>query len=128
MTSPQSTTVTFSWPDSLEAVEAAPAHHAILLENERVRVLEARAAPGEIVPLHTNRWPIVSHILSWSDFVPRDETGAVTLGSRATGIAPPQVAWSAPLPSHTLENVGTTDIHIISIEVKDAGAERGTAP
>lgn len=27
------------WPDSLDALEAAPAHHALLLENEFARVI-----------------------------------------------------------------------------------------
>jgi hypothetical protein len=37
----------WTWPDSLDAVEAAPASHRILFENDAVRVLETRIAPGE---------------------------------------------------------------------------------
>jgi len=112
-------TVKWPWPDSLDAVVAAPSNHSILLENDRVRVLDTRVRPGETVPLHTHRWPSVLHVLSWSDFVRRDDTGAILVDSRSAQITPPQVAWSPPLPPHTLENVGTTDIHVIAVELKD---------
>lgn len=32
----------WDWPGSLDAVVAAPEHHAVVLENDRVRVLLAR--------------------------------------------------------------------------------------
>ena len=101
----------------MDALVAAPAHHTLLLENERVRVLETRIAPGETVPLHTHRWPSVLYVLIWSDIVRRDETGTITLDTR--GQPPPQpTLWSDPLPPHTLQNVGTREIRIISIELK----------
>lgn len=106
------------WADSLDAVVAAPAHHSVLLENEQVRVLDTRIPPGETVPLHTHRWPSVLHVLSWSDAVRRDEQGNVLLDTRGVVATPPRVLWSPPLPPHTLENVGTVEIHIVSVELK----------
>ena len=47
------------WSDSLDAMVAAPEHHELLLENQRVRVLDSRIKPGEIVPVHTHRWASV---------------------------------------------------------------------
>ena len=35
-----------SWPDELDALVAAPQHHTLLFENEFVRVLDTRIAPG----------------------------------------------------------------------------------
>jgi hypothetical protein len=35
----------WEWSDELDAVAAAPAHHHVLLENERVRVLETGSSP-----------------------------------------------------------------------------------
>jgi hypothetical protein len=112
------------WPESLDALVAAPQHHTLLLENRHVRVLEARVGPGERVPLHTHRWPSLLHILSWSDFIRRDETGTVLSDSRlhASSTAPPTVVWSEPLPPHSLENVGTTEIRVISVELKEVAA------
>jgi hypothetical protein len=108
------------WPDSLDAVIAAPAHHIVLLENPQVRVLETRIGPGEIVPLHTHRWPAAIYVLEWSDVRRRDADGAVMLDTRVTPMAPASAMWSAALPPHTLENVGTREIRIISIELKPA--------
>jgi mannose-6-phosphate isomerase-like protein (cupin superfamily) len=107
-------------PDELDAVIAAPAHHTVLLENDHVRVLDTRIAPGDTVPLHTHRWPSVLHVLSWSDIVRRDEHGAVVLDSRTSVVRPPEIMWSPPLSPHTLENVGTTEIRVMSIELKGA--------
>lgn len=106
------------WSDSLDALVAAPAHHSLLLENDFVRVLDTRVAAGDTVPLHTHRWPAVLHVVTWSDCVRRDEHGAVLLDSRDLQEAVPSIMWSAPLPPHTLENVGSTDIRVLSIELK----------
>lgn len=109
------------WPDSLDALVAAPRHHTLVLENERVRVLLTRIEAGDTVPVHTHRWSSVYHVLGWSDFVRRDAEGKVLFDSR-TGPAVPPVPfalWSEPLPPHTLENVGTTLIDILSVEIKD---------
>jgi hypothetical protein len=108
------------WPDSLDALIAAPQNHTLLLENENVRVLDTCIAPGERTPLHTHRWPSAMYVLSWSSFVRYGERGEVLLDSRqALSLAnPPQVIWSQPLPPHTLENVGNTDLRVISVELK----------
>ena len=47
------------WPESLDAVVAAPGSHRVVLENETTRVLEVTIAPGEREPEHTHRWPSV---------------------------------------------------------------------
>jgi hypothetical protein len=47
------------WPDSLDAVLAAPDSHRVLSENDRTRVLEVIIAPGEREPEHTHRWPSI---------------------------------------------------------------------
>ena len=47
---------TWTWPDSLDALTAAPESHRLLFENDAVRVLETRIAPGETTLLHTHRW------------------------------------------------------------------------
>lgn len=106
--------------NDLDAVVAAPEHHRVLLENESVRVLETRIEPGEVVKLHTHRWPAAYYILAWSDFVRRDEGGAVVLDSRAAGVSmkPGQAMWSEAMGPHTLENVGRSAMHVISVEVK----------
>lgn len=108
-------------PDRLDAVAAAGEHHRVLLENEAVRVLETRIEPGQTVRLHTHRWPAACYIVAWSDFVRRDERGAVMLDTREAGVRVPpgEAIWSPPLGPHTLENVGVGVMHVISVEVKE---------
>jgi hypothetical protein len=111
------------WPPALDALSAAPRHHTLLLENERVRVLETRIPPGDLVPVHTHRWPSVLYILGWSDFIRRDAGGTVLVDSRAGGAGlPPPVMWSEAMPPHSLENVGTVEILVISVEMKQGAA------
>ncbi|HUX44696.1 MAG TPA: hypothetical protein VMV57_08110 [Terracidiphilus sp.] len=107
------------WPEALDALVAAPGNHLLLMENERVRVLDTRIAPGERTPLHTHCWPSANYLVSWSDFVRRNGDGKTLVDSRQTGrIAAGSAVWSAPLPPHTLENVGTTELRVISVEIK----------
>ncbi len=112
------------WPDSLDALQAAPAQHRLVLENEHVRVLDTCVRPGETVPLHTHRWPAVLHLTSWSDFVRRDANGQVLVDTR--GKPPPAnvplTLWSPPLPPHTLENVGGAELRALSVEIKSGAA------
>jgi quercetin dioxygenase-like cupin family protein len=44
----------WSWPLAMDALVAAPAHHTLLLENEKMRVVETRIPPGQTVPVHTH--------------------------------------------------------------------------
>ena len=110
----------WTWPDSLDALAAAPESHRILFENDAVRVLETRIAPGEITQVHTHRWPGILYVLSFGHFVRRDGNGVVLVDTREGGALPqPGTAlWSGSLPPHTLENVDTSEIHVIGVELK----------
>jgi len=109
------------WPDALDALLAAPEFHVLLFENERVRVLDTRIPPGRTVPIHTHRWPSIYYIRSAGEFVRHDAQGNVLVDTRslARPADPPVVLWSEPLPPHSLENVGITEIHVVSVELKD---------
>jgi hypothetical protein len=84
-----------SCPEELDAVTAAPDHHALMFENAAMRVLDTRDAQGQV--------------LLDSCMVPELA-------------ASPGVLWSAPLPAHSLENVGETDLRVIRVELKQAAA------
>jgi len=111
----------WNWPEALDALSAAPQYHLLLLENERVRMLDSRVPQGHTVPLHTHRWPSALYILSWSGFVRRDGEGRIVVDSREIGKTTGNTAlWSGPLPPHTLENVGESDLRTISVELKNS--------
>jgi quercetin dioxygenase-like cupin family protein len=109
-------------PDELDALVAAPDHHKLLLENDQVRVLDTRIEPGETVPLHCHCWPAVYYVVSWSDFIRRDQNGQIQVDTRAAEIVmhPGSAVWGNPLEKHTLENVGSDTLHMISVELKQS--------
>jgi hypothetical protein len=95
------------WPDALDAMVAAPEHHEVLLENERVPVLDSRIKPGDTAPIHTHRWASVLYILGTSEFIRYDTEGKAVFDSRscASPVETGMVMWSPPLRAHSVENV-----------------------
>jgi mannose-6-phosphate isomerase-like protein (cupin superfamily) len=110
------------WPPELDAMVASPEHHSVLFENERLRVLDIHIAPGERTAVHTHRLSGVLYVISWSDFLRYDAEGNVIVDSRTVeALNPPApVLWANPLPPHSLENIGSTDLHLIGVELKDS--------
>ena len=108
------------WPDELDAMIAATKHHKLLLENERVRVLDTCIPSGERTEVHTHKWPATFYVMSWSDFIRYDDKGNFVLDSR-TLANPPSAGtamWSEPLAPHSLETIGSQALRVISIELK----------
>lgn len=52
------------WPETLDALAAAPGNHTLLFENDAVRVLDTLVRPGQVVPLHGHQWPSANYLLS----------------------------------------------------------------
>jgi hypothetical protein len=75
------------------------------------------------VPLHTHRCGGAAYLISWSDFIRRDQDGNVLADSRY--LSPPQtvpcVQWTDPLPPHSVENVGGSVLSILMVELKSTG-------
>jgi quercetin dioxygenase-like cupin family protein len=107
-------------PPEHDAMKAAVQHHKLLLENESVRVLETRIRPGEKTAVHSHPWPAVQYVVSFSDFVRYDPDGKVLADSRnmSTKPTPGAALWSPPVPLHYIQNVGTTDLLVIAVEIK----------
>jgi hypothetical protein len=113
----------WSWPNSLDALVAAPPdHHTLLLENDKKRVVRTRIPPGQTVPVHPHRFAGVRFIESWSDFIRRDQDGIVLFDARQLGEKTKLNAplWLAPLPPHVVENVGSGEFNAVQVEIKDA--------
>jgi len=105
----------------LDAVAAAPDHHRLIFEDERVRVLEACIKPGETTPLHTHRWPSAVYVISSDDFVRYDQEGTVVTDSRVLGIRSEagSVVWLPPLEPHSVQNIGEQEARAIVFEIKN---------
>jgi hypothetical protein len=110
-----------TWPTSLDAVAAAPNNHKVLLENERVRVLEVTIRPGEKEPVHAHRWPSVLYIYSSEDFLDYNGEGKVIFDSRSAQppLKYPMTLWQEYQPPHAVRNLSQqTPIRLIRIEIK----------
>jgi len=111
--------IPWPWPDSLDALVAAPAFHTLLLENDRVRVVHTHIPPGAFVPVHTHRWPSVAYVMTGSDFIRRDHENKVLFDSRqAPAPQLPMTQWLDPLTPHSVENIGKSEINLLIIELK----------
>lgn len=114
------------WPRSLDAVAAAPDSHHVLLENERVRVVEVVVRPGEKEPVHTHRWPSVMMVdraariryYDADDNVAHEspERGESDTAEQST----PETEWMEPEGPHAVENVDTIPYHALRVELKNA--------
>ncbi len=93
----------WAWPDSLDALVAAPGNHSVLYENEHVRVVQTRILPGHSTPVHTHRWPSVMFVFASSDLVRFDDLGNVLMDTRQSAAvsALNSTAWLEPLPPHS---------------------------
>jgi hypothetical protein len=95
-----------------DAVKVSPQLYKVRLENDRVRVLEYRMAPGGVEPRHDHP-PYVVYFLG-DAFV----RSTAADGTRSeTKVARGDVGWRDNT-THTIENAGTTDIHALIIEPK----------
>ncbi|HEY0975839.1 MAG TPA: hypothetical protein VGE21_00095 [Flavobacteriales bacterium] len=108
------------WPVELDALTAAPEHHRLIMENEHVRVLETVLPPGERTRVHTHCWPATQYVKSAAHVVRYDGEGQVLFDSRKAGtlLQSDIVRWGEPLPPHSLENVDTVALRVISVEIK----------
>ena len=115
-----------TWDPALDAVAAAPAHHRVLFENDRLRVLEVTLEPNDEEPVHHHRWPSV--------FVFDAIKGPIHDISPEGGILPPNrdvmvalkewdgqgclVVHMAPQPAGRVLNASDKTLHGVRIEMK----------
>ena len=95
-----------------DAVAVAPDVYKVLFENDRVRVLEVRAAPGTGSPMHSHPDSVMhavgdAHIVVAS---PDGDEQRVDVPSGAT-------FWNGAT-THAVQNVGDEAVHFIRVELK----------
>jgi hypothetical protein len=110
----------WGWPVELDALVAAPESHRLLLQNERVRVLEIVVCPGAREPEHTHRWPGVM-IVDRPARIRYYEDGVKTFESSADSAAEPgpKVLWIDPEGPHAVENIDSCAYHGLRVELRD---------
>jgi quercetin dioxygenase-like cupin family protein len=104
-----------------DPVSVSPDKYKVLLENDRVRVVEYSIKPGERDQPHTHP-PKISYVVTGgslrihvgdTSFVSNDSTG--------------EVSWRGTVPRHFAENVGNTPVRIVLFEVKRVDSEKAPA-
>ena len=108
------------WPDSLDAVLAAPGSHRVLFENEQARVLEVTIGPGEREPEHTHARPSVM-VVHEPARIRYYTAGTLTFTSPAQSASAesgPRVSWLDPEGPHSVENIDDHVYRAFRIEIK----------
>jgi quercetin dioxygenase-like cupin family protein len=109
-----------TWPDALDAIVAAPQNHKVVLENERVRVLEVTVQPGEREPVHGHKWPSVMYVMAEDIIRDYDAEGKLLYDSRADKARSktPYTVWMPPQAPHSVENLSQTPLRLLRVELK----------
>jgi quercetin dioxygenase-like cupin family protein len=112
------------WPETLDAVRAAPANHRVLLENDEVRVLDVTVAPGKQEPVHAHCLPSVVVVLEGGRAQDYDQNGKLLDEGTVIpeGEKAPFAFWLNRTPPHAVRNIDAVPIHLVRVEVKAATA------
>ncbi len=112
-------TAFWPWPDSMDAVSAAPKNHKVLYEDARVRILDVTVKPGEKENLHYHRWPSVLIIDSPAKKKEYTLDGQVISTDKPSAETPvPIIIRMGPTKPHAIENLDTNSLHLYRIELK----------
>ena len=95
-----------------DAVTIAPHLYKVLLENDRVRVLEVRAQPGAKSAMHTHPSYVVVAISDGKYRFTAPDGKSIEMG-----LKPGQTLLLDPV-EHATEILGTSEAHIVMIELK----------
>ena len=97
-----------------DPVKTSPQFYKVLLENERVRVLEYRLKPGEKEPMHSHPAGVV-YVLGGGTLKFSYPDGRTEEKTAATG----ETIWRNPV-THAVENTGNSEAHAIAIDLKQS--------
>jgi hypothetical protein len=96
-----------------DPVKAAPQAFTEKLNNDKVRVLEYHSKPGDKEAMHSHAAAII-YIISGGKFKSTTPDGK----SQEIEYKAGEVAWREAV-THSGENIGTTELHAILVEVKE---------
>ena len=105
---------------TFEPIIAAGEYHSVVLENDRVRVLQVEIMPGETVPFHQHGMPSIFVTLEPASLLIRDMSGkAIRVVERSSFSDLPHVEWRETPPApRSVENVDTVSMRALRIELK----------
>jgi len=95
-----------------DIVAIAPKQHEAIFENDRIRMLKVTVEPGDKVAMHTNPENI-NYILKAGTLRLINPDGSYQDVELTEGQVIP-----APVGTHAVENIGTTQVQTIGVELK----------
>lgn len=101
--------------DELDPVAVSPDLYKVLLENEHVRVVEYRVEPGGVEPWHTHPAKVM-YVVEGGTLQVTLEDGSTLRSEEKAG----EARWMGPVGRHMGQNIGTTPVRIVIVEVKAA--------
>jgi quercetin dioxygenase-like cupin family protein len=104
---------------SLDPVETNPEHYRVIFENDRVRVLEYTDQPGDKTTPHEHPDSVMYTLSAFSRRLVAGET------SRDVELLAGVVSW-LPAQQHRGENIGSTETHVLFVELKDGARASST--
>ena len=110
---PQPPAAPTSTTQDVDALTASPDNFRLVLENDRVRVLEYTLLPGQKDRRHTHP-KRVAHVMSGGKLRVHFPDGRHLDFDEKVG----DTSWGGPSPLHDTQNIGTTPIKILLVEVK----------
>ena len=102
----------------VDALTASPENFRLVLENDDVRVLEYTLLPGQKDRRHTHPQR-VAHVISGGQLRVGFPDGTHRDFDEIAGTS----EWSKPSPLHDTQNIGTTPIKILLVEVKQRAGQ-----
>lgn len=100
------------WPLPLDPMKLDPAHHSVLFENSRVRVLRTVLEPHLKGPMHEHPHYVVVYLTDLHTTMTMADGRAIDNPRR-----PGDVGWRDPL-KHVTENIGDREAVEIQVELK----------
>lgn len=97
-----------------DPIRVAPHNYRVVFENERVRVLSFHGRPQESWGLHAHPDVVV---VSLSEYIVRNAVVGAEPTVRQATLG--DVTWS-PAKTHAGENIGSTDMDCILVELKES--------
>ena len=94
----------------IDPVAVSPAHYRLVLQNDRVRVLEMTLNAGEIDEEHSHP-PEAVYFITGGRLRIHLPDGTAVEAEVADGSAMWHEAWT-----HRVENIGTTDVRAVIVE------------
>ncbi len=106
--------------DDMDAVIAAPDSHKVILENDKVRILEVVILPGQKEPIHTHDRSSVMIVDSSTNIKYYTESGEGTeYPEREATKEKPFIEWLGPEGLHAVENLDQSKTYrAIRVEIK----------